>query len=128
MKNIGTIICVLILYPTVLNGCTGSGSIESMTEGELIEYARGIHERTLTVDTHDDIPFNFASDEVDPGDPENSRQVTLPKMEEGGLDVGFFVVYVGQAKRTPAGNRNAYEQAVTKFDAIHPYDREDVSR
>ncbi len=119
MKNIGIIICVSILCLMILIGCTGNGSIESMNEGELIEYARGIHERTLTIDTHDDIPFNFASDEVDPGDPESSRQVTLPKMEEGGLDVGFFVVYVGQAERTPAGNRNAYEQAVTKFDAIH---------
>jgi membrane dipeptidase len=80
--------------------------------------ALAIHKRVLTVDTHDDIPFNFATAEVDPG-VRGERQVDLPKMQEGGLDVGFFVVYVGQEARTPEGYAKARADAMTKFDAIH---------
>ena len=88
------------------------------TEEELIALARGIHDRVITIDTHDDIPFNFATEEVDPG-VRGSRKVDLPKMREGGLDVGFFIVYVGQGDRDAAGYERAKEQAMTKFDAIH---------
>ena len=80
--------------------------------------ARAIHERVVTIDTHDDIPFNFATTEVDPG-VRGPRQVDIPKMVEGGLDVAFFIVYVGQGPRTPEGNEKAKADAMTKFRAIH---------
>ena len=48
-----------------------------------------------------------------------TNQVNLPKMLSGGLDVSFFIVYVGQGALTPEGYDNAYKQAVEKFDAIH---------
>ncbi len=87
-------------------------------EADVEAVARGIHGRALTLDTHDDIPFNFATPEVDPG-VRGDRQVDLPKMRDGGLDVAFFVVYVGQGENTPAGYASAYQQAITKFEAIH---------
>lgn len=83
--------------------------------------ARGIHERVLTVDTHDDIPFTFATpgEGNDPGI-RDGRQVTLPKMREGGLDAGFFIVYVGQMdRRNPEVYDSAATLARTKFEAIH---------
>jgi len=40
-------------------------------------------------------------------------------MREGGLDVAFFVVYVGQEERNPANDTHAYEMAMQKVDAIH---------
>jgi membrane dipeptidase len=41
-------------------------------------------------------------------------------MEEGGLDAAFFIVYVGQEDDfTAAGYRQAYEEAIAKFAAIH---------
>ena len=88
------------------------------TEAQIVEQARGIHERVLTIDTHDDIPFNFATAEVDPG-VRGDRKVDLPKMREGLLDVGFFIVYVGQTERTPENYEQAKVDAMTKFDAIH---------
>ncbi len=97
---------------------TACGGESQMTEEEIVATAREIHERVLTIDTHDDIPANFATAEVDPGQREG-RQVTLPKMEEGGLDVGFFVVYVGQTERTPENYEKAKADAMVKFDAIH---------
>lgn len=93
-----------------------SESTES--ESELIERARGIHDRVLTLDTHVDIPFNYATEEVDPG-VRGEFQVDLPKMEEGGLNTAFFIVYVGQTARTSDNYAQAKQDAMTKFDAIH---------
>ncbi len=100
-----------------LAGCGASDPEPAAAEAELEARARAIHEAVLTIDTHDDIPFDFATDEVDPLDAD--RQVNLLKMREGGLDAAFFIVYVGQSERTPASYRAAREAALTKFDAIH---------
>jgi membrane dipeptidase len=94
-------------------------SSPSLSEEALLSKAREIHERILTIDSHDDISFDFATPKDDPGNPNNPRQLTLPKMRAGGLDVGFFIVYVGQGERTPQGYEFAYRQAIKKFDAIH---------
>ncbi|MEM8488036.1 MAG: dipeptidase [Bacteroidota bacterium] len=77
-----------------------------------------LHERILTLDTHDDIPFNFATPEVDPG-VEGDMQMDIPKMKRGKLDVGTFIVYVGQKARTPANYEKAKADAMIKFNAIH---------
>ena len=81
------------------------------------DQALAIHERAITIDTHDDIPFNFATPAVDPLNAD--RQVNLEKMRAGGLDVGFFIVYVGQTPRTPENYDKAKADAMTKFAAIH---------
>ena len=67
---------------------------------------------------HVDIPFNFATADVDPG-VRGDRQVDLPKMIEGGLNAAFFIVYVGQTERTPENYEKAKVDAMTKFVAIH---------
>jgi membrane dipeptidase len=91
---------------------------EPETEEALVERARGIHERVITLDTHVDINVaNFTAerryaDRLD-------TQVNLPKMEEGGLDAAFFIVYVGQGPLDAGGYAKAYAQAIEKFDAIH---------
>ncbi len=97
--------------------CTTGGREREVTD-ELIAQAREIHESVITIDTHDDIPPNFATEEVDPG-VRGDRQVDIPKMEEGGLDVGFFIVYVGQTERKPENYAAAKADALTKFEAIH---------
>jgi membrane dipeptidase len=103
-----------------LAACAGgeSADMNTMTEEEIVQLATEIHERVITIDTHDDIPFDFATADVDPG-VRGDRQVDLVKMEEGGLDVGFFIVYVGQTERTPENYVQAQEDAMTKFAAIH---------
>ena len=79
--------------------------------------AHAIHEAVMTVDSHDDIPFDFATEAVDPLDA--PRQLNLEKMRAGGLDAAFFIVYVGQTERTPENYARAQADAMTKFDAIH---------
>lgn len=79
--------------------------------------AAALHARLLTLDTHIDIPAGYATPAHDPG-AASDMQVDLPKMTAGGLDAGFFIVYVGQGPETPEGYAEAYRQAVEKFDAI----------
>ena len=92
-------------------------------EQQLVARAKAVHERVITLDTHDDInAANFT-----PACNYTQRlttQVNLPKMKEGGLDVAFFIVYVGQGPLTPAGYDNAYRQAVEKFDAVQRFTKE----
>ncbi len=88
------------------------------TEDDILARATEIHQRLLTIDTHDDISPNFATDEVDPGAPDG-RQVTLPQMRDGGLDAAFFIVYVGQTERTEENYAKVKEDALVKFAAIH---------
>src|ERR1019366_5000909 len=87
-------------------------------EAALINKARAIHDRVIKLDTHNDIdPSNFT-----PACNYTMRlttQVNIPKMVEGGMDVSFMIVYVGQGPLTPEGYDNAYKQAVAKFDAVH---------
>jgi len=89
-----------------------------MSDAYLEARARVVHDSVITIDTHDDISSNFATAESDPGQREG-RRVTLPKMREGGLDVAFFVVYVGQTERTPENYAEAKAEAIRKFEAIH---------
>jgi membrane dipeptidase len=94
-------------------------------EQDLVARARAIHDRVITLDTHNDIdPQNFTR-----GCNYTMRltnQVNLPRMKEGGLDVSFMIVYVGQSNPPqvadafqPAGYARAYTSASEKFDAVH---------
>jgi membrane dipeptidase len=100
----------IVLAAGALYGC-GSGS--PSTEPQAVA-ARG---DPFTLDTHVDIPLDFATAAIDPltGD----LQVNLTKMVSGGLDSGFFIVYVGQSARTDEGYAQAQADALTKFAAIH---------
>ncbi|HVY63658.1 MAG TPA: dipeptidase [Gammaproteobacteria bacterium] len=71
----------------------------------------------ITLDSHDDIPLDFATPAVDPATAD--LQVNLDKMKAGGLNAGFFIVYVGQSARTDDNYAHAQADALTKFAAIH---------
>jgi membrane dipeptidase len=93
-------------------------------DAALVERARRIHEKVITLDTHVDIsPANFT--------PERNytqllqTQVDLPKMQEGGLDAVFLIVYVGQQDDfTPDAFKRAHDAAIEKFEAIHRLTKE----
>jgi len=87
-------------------------------DAALIAKAKAIHEHVIKLDTHNDIdPANFTPDCN--YTMRLTTQVNIPKMVEGGMDVSFMIVYVGQGPLTPEGYDNAYRQAVAKFDAVH---------
>jgi membrane dipeptidase len=109
---------IAVLSAVVLFQITAGRSMAQPDDAALIAKAKAVHSRVLKLDTHNDIePSNFT--------PECNytmrltTQVNLPKMVEGGMDVSFMIVYVGQGPLTPDGYDNAYRQAIAKFDAIH---------
>ncbi|HER39834.1 MAG TPA: membrane dipeptidase [Salinimicrobium catena] len=89
-----------------------------MADEELEEKARKIHDKVITIDTHNDINVNNFTAETNYTQ-DLDTQVNLPKMEEGGVDVTWLIVYTGQDELTPAGYKKAYENAISKFEAIH---------
>jgi membrane dipeptidase len=95
----------------------GRAAVVDASERELIERARRIHAAVITIDTHADIPGHFGTAEYNPCTPLD-RQVDVPKMRAGGLDAAFFIVYVGQTRRTPENQARAKEAALQKFDGI----------
>ena len=77
-----------------------------------------IRAEIITFDSHIDIPFDFMENpNHDPGD-NSDMQVDIPKMQKGGMDAGFFVVYVPQGPLNEAGFKNAKKLAEKKFKAI----------
>ena len=90
------------------SGCTNESPATTTPE---------VRVRPLTLDTHIDIPLDYATAATDPLTAD--LKVNLTKMAAGGLDAGFFIVYVGQTARTPEGYARAQAEAETKFAAIH---------
>lgn len=111
---------LFLLMSALAAGCGAPAEPEPEPMGEeaIVAEARRIHDAVLTLDSHIDIPFDYAI-EVDPGNRNEEYQVDYPRMIEGGLDAGFFIVYYGQTERTPENYEKAKEGAMTKFHAIH---------
>lgn len=88
------------------------------SENSMRERAVKIHKSVITIDTHNDINVgNFTAEKNYTQNLET--QVNLPKMISGGLDVSWLIVYTGQASLDKKGYKKAYENAISKFDAIH---------
>jgi membrane dipeptidase len=87
-------------------------------EDQLIAKAKDIHKRVITLDTHCDINVKNFTDSLNYTQ-DLATQITLPKMKAGGLDVAWFIVYTGQDSLTETGFKNAYNNAMSKFNAIH---------
>lgn len=83
---------------------------------------RHIHEEMLVIDTHLDIAARFDTGEWDFSERHrfewDGSQVDLPRMIEGGLDGGFFVIYTPQGELTPAAFAQARSAALVRAAAI----------
>jgi membrane dipeptidase len=79
---------------------------------------QALHDRITTVDTHVDIPRNYATALID-ATQASRLNVDLPKMQSGGLDAAFFIVYVDQSYRNEWEYDAVKKAALTKFKAIH---------
>ena len=109
-----TLACSLLLA-----ACSGfERRPPQLGESELVALAHDIHERVITLDTHCDFRVsNFTAERNYTQD--LPSQVTLPKMEAGGLDVAWLVVFAGQGPLDEAGFAEAHATAMGKFEAIH---------
>ena len=107
----------------LLTGCASGRAALPTPDAAMIARARGIHDRVLTIDTHVDIaPANFRADTLNYAAKLPRTQVDLVKMEEGGLDAVFLIVYVGQTPELDsAAFARANAQALEKFAAVHRF-------
>ncbi|MEP5433895.1 MAG: membrane dipeptidase, partial [Flavobacteriaceae bacterium] len=110
MKQFIYLICVLSIV-----SCAEK---KEKKEETTLEKAQRIHEEVITIDTHNDINIKNFTDSVNYSQ-RLDTQINLPKMEEGGLDVTWLIVYTGQDTLTDEGYAKAKENAMSKFEAIH---------
>jgi len=104
-----------VIFLTAPAGC----STQPMGEKQIIARASAIHKKALTLDTHVDIKAGYATKELDPGVDNPKLKCDLVKMNKGGVDGVFLAVYVAQKQRNEEGYKQAYDEAMVKFDAIH---------
>ncbi|QLC26906.1 membrane dipeptidase [Parasphingopyxis algicola] len=81
-----------------------------------------VHERLLTLDTHLDTPLHFMRPGWNIAERHDfvidNSQVDLPRMIEGGLDGGFFVIWTPQGELTEEGYANAAAMAEARQQSI----------
>lgn len=104
----------ILIAVALLAGCTREVEPREATP----DTPRRIHGRLLTLDTHLDTPLMFARPGWDFGAwhsfEEDSSQVDLPRMSEGGLDGGFFVIWTRQGELNPSAYRAALTHALAR--------------
>ncbi|PCJ97236.1 MAG: peptidase M19 [Flavobacteriaceae bacterium] len=110
MKQFIGLICISALF--------SCAQTEKKMERSIEEIAKEIHEKVITIDTHDDINVKNFTDSINYTQ-NLDTQVNLPKMKRGGLDVSWMIVYTGQDTLTAEGYDAASENAIAKFTAIH---------
>ena len=71
----------------------------------------------ITIDTHIDINVENFTDSLN-YTMNTDTQFNLPNMMVGDLDVAWLVVYTAQGELNEEGYKAAYENAISKFDAI----------
>ena len=86
---------------------------------KISERARAVQAQAINLDTHLDTPALFAQ----PGWKITDRhadgsQVDYPRMVEGGLDGGFWVIFTGQGKRDETGNLKARDAGLKRLSEI----------
>lgn len=101
----------LILSATTLAACATAPDTMSTADNVAM-----IHDRTLTLDTHIDIPLTYMT-EIDPS-AATDLQVDLPKLAAGKLDSGFWIVYTPQGDMDADGYAAALDIARTRILAI----------
>ena len=93
-------------------------SCSAPSEEDLLKKAQRIHANVITLDTHVDINRDDFTKKRNYGMKLEKNQVDIPKMNEGGLDAIFFVVYVGQGPTTDKAYKKAKKEALKSFKAI----------
>ncbi len=102
----------LLIFIVLFAGGSISSTQRTISDAEVMR----VHQQALTVDTHVDTPMNMLGQGFDVGKRQNSGDVDLVRMKEGGLDAIFFAAFVGQRPRTPDNYREVYKLAHDLID------------
>jgi len=111
---------LLLISSALLVSCTSNK--KEMTDAQLLDYAKDLHSKMVTIDTHNDTPMNFIRAGFDfSGENNKARgsRVDLLKMEKGGLDAAFFAVFLSQGELSPEKYEKVNNRALEILDAVH---------
>ena len=130
MKKARQNVLALLMLVIAMSSIESNSFAQAQTadaEAVLLKQARGIHARTLTIDSH----IDFAPSQLTGERNYTQRletQFNLPRMIEGGLGALFFSIYVGQSREAQnpeafkaAGYERAYKLALEKFAAVRRF-------
>ena len=105
----------LLLTATVLSACSTGEKAVKTPEAPL-------HSRMMVLDTHLDTPLHFERQGWSFADRHTAAddlvQLDIPRMKDGDLDGGFFVIYTDQGPLTPKGYADALAFARARSDLI----------
>jgi hypothetical protein len=94
----------ILISAIVVGSCSSHATTAVSPSGAgLVERARAIHSRVVTIDTHKDIPDNFGTAEADPKT--MPSQVNLDKMKSRRLRHGFFASTSAKGRAPTAATR-----------------------
>jgi membrane dipeptidase len=105
---------LLLAFSTASQAGTGPATISA--------HARAVQASAINLDTHLDTPALFSqpgwkiTDRHDAA--KDGSQIDYPRMVEGGLDGGFWVIFTGQAERDAAGNVQARDAGLKRLAEI----------
>ncbi len=104
--------------------CATALTLRAETEAELTARANALHARIFSIDTHLDTPnLSLARPGWDIRERHDLQtdgsQVDFPRMRDGGLKAGVFVVFVPQGPRTPEGYAATRDMALRNFVRAH---------
>lgn len=92
------------------------------TDEKVSEQASALHKRILTLDSHLDTPANLSRPGWSILDhhhfDQDGTQIDYPRLVEGGLDGGLWVIYTGQGERTAEGNRLSRDRGLQRLVEI----------
>jgi membrane dipeptidase len=105
----------------VLGACATAPA--SMSAHGVGAAALATHMKLLTLDTHLDTPAQIDTQGFDIMKRHevavDGSQVDVPRMNQGGLDGGFFAIYMAQGPLTPEGYAAVRDSALIRALAIH---------
>ena len=90
---------------------------------EVTDRARGLHNRAIVVDTHDDTTQRLLFDKTfDIGARNEDGSIDIPRMREGGLDALFFSIWMPGDVTGPLAVKGALQQIdrVREVVRLHP--------
>ena len=92
---------------------------EALTEAECVAVADSVHKRYITLDSHNDTALYLNHPQGDYS--VTKGQVDFDKMKQGGLDAGFFAIYLGQKALDQKSLDSAYTYCSEELSLFKKY-------
>jgi membrane dipeptidase len=114
-----------LLAAVSLSACsTMPAAVTGQNKAGVSAEVYALHQRLMTLDTHLDTPAFFDTahgyDIMKRHSYEREgTQVDYPRMQDGGLDGGFWAIYMGQGPLTPEGYQQVRDKALIRATSIH---------